>query len=65
MNARTTTRTAGTEPEENAPRQTDYGVPSPALMARSDRGFGRFLEGVTEPEDDDIADGHEDVARHP
>jgi hypothetical protein len=64
MSARATSRTAGTEPEET-PRQTDYGVPSPALLARADRGFARFLEGVTEPEDEDIASGHADAARHP
>ena len=45
-------RSAAVQPQENVPRQPAYGVPSPALLARADRGFARFLEGVTKPEDD-------------
>lgn len=28
--------------------QSGYGVPSPALMARADRGFARFLARTTQ-----------------
>lgn len=67
MGARTAGRatTADTEPDSRA-RQSGYGVPSPVLLALADRGFARFLEGVTEPGDDDgTAGGHDDAARHP
>ncbi|MEV6012734.1 hypothetical protein AB0M29_38885 [Streptomyces sp. NPDC051976] len=52
MGARRSAATASAELEEDAPRQPAYGVPSPALLARADRGFARFLEGVAKPEDD-------------
>ncbi|MFF4756376.1 hypothetical protein [Streptomyces sp. NPDC001270] len=39
-----------------------YGVPSPALLARADRGFARFLAQHTEDQDDG-ADGGEDTQR--
>ncbi|MFJ9684005.1 hypothetical protein ACIRP2_39340 [Streptomyces sp. NPDC101194] len=39
-----------------------YGVPSPALLARADRGFARFLAQRTEDQDDG-ADGGEDTQR--
>jgi hypothetical protein len=58
MSARTTARAPVTEPEERAPRQPGYGVPSPALPARADRGFARFLEGAFEPRDDTLG-GHD------
>ncbi|MER7056548.1 hypothetical protein [Streptomyces sp. NPDC000351] len=39
-----------------------YGVPSPALPARADRGFARFL-GQHDQDQDDGADGVEDSQR--
>ncbi|MFH8760651.1 hypothetical protein [Streptomyces atroolivaceus] len=39
-----------------------YGVPSPALLARADRGFARFL-GQHDEDQDDGADGGEDPQR--
>ncbi|MFL4910599.1 hypothetical protein ACJ6WF_47790 [Streptomyces sp. MMS24-I2-30] len=38
------------------------GVPSPALLARADRGFARFLAQRTGDQDDG-ADGGEDTQR--
>ncbi|MFB7215408.1 hypothetical protein [Streptomyces sp. NPDC056255] len=34
-----------------------YGVPSPALLARADRGYARFLAQRTEDQDDRADDG--------
>ncbi|MEU3038093.1 hypothetical protein [Streptomyces griseoaurantiacus] len=39
-----------------------YGVPSPALLARADRGFARFL-GQHDEDQDDGAGGGEDTQR--
>ncbi|WP_327330566.1 hypothetical protein OG265_37475 (plasmid) [Streptomyces sp. NBC_01208] len=39
-----------------------YGVPSPALLARADRGFARFL-GQHDEDQDDGADGSEGTQR--
>ncbi|MDT0614395.1 hypothetical protein [Streptomyces lancefieldiae] len=39
-----------------------YGVPSPALLARADCGFARFL-GQHDEDQDDGADGGEDTQR--
>ncbi|MER5359700.1 hypothetical protein [Streptomyces sp. NPDC002785] len=39
-----------------------YGFPSPALLARADRGFARFLAQRTGDQDDG-ADGGEDTQR--
>lgn len=35
----------------------DYGVPSPALLARADRGFARFLGQHNEDQDDGAGGG--------
>ncbi|MFJ8856220.1 hypothetical protein [Streptomyces sp. NPDC102437] len=34
-----------------------YGVPSPALLARADRGYSRFLAQRTENQDERADDG--------
>ncbi|MGV9879552.1 hypothetical protein [Streptomyces sp. NPDC003006] len=39
-----------------------YGVPSPALLARADRGFARFLGQHDEGQDDGV-DGGEETQR--
>ncbi|QFX79519.1 hypothetical protein [Streptomyces sp. SYP-A7193] len=39
-----------------------YGVPSPPLLARADRGFARFL-GQHDEDQDDGADSGEDPQR--
>ncbi|MEL5960059.1 hypothetical protein AADR41_35790 [Streptomyces sp. CLV115] len=38
-----------------------YGIPSPALLARADRGFARFLAQQSEDQDDGA--GGEDTQR--
>ncbi|MFE4310459.1 hypothetical protein ACFRR6_30935 [Streptomyces sp. NPDC056891] len=49
-------------PEGRGLQPPAYGVPSPALLARADRGFARFL--AQRPEDQgDGADGGEDTQR--
>ncbi|MGP3634326.1 hypothetical protein ACTU45_13315 [Streptomyces sp. 24-1644] len=50
------------EPEGRGLQPPAYGVPSPALLARADRGFARFLAQRTEDQDDG-ADGSEDTQR--
>ncbi|MGW7363097.1 hypothetical protein ACWGI8_06600 [Streptomyces sp. NPDC054841] len=57
MRARTNTTTA--EPQ--------HGVPSPALLARADRGFARFLAHHTEDQDDGDGGGENPAvtAGHP
>ncbi|MFE4800472.1 hypothetical protein ACFRFL_37040 [Streptomyces sp. NPDC056708] len=49
-------------PEGRSLQPPAYGVPSPALLARADRGFARFLAQRTEDQDD-RADGNEDPQR--
>ncbi|MFD7003234.1 hypothetical protein ACFWA5_45055 [Streptomyces mirabilis] len=43
-------------PEGRGLQSHAYGVPSPALLARADRGFARFLAHYNEDQDDG-ADG--------
>ncbi|WP_331749356.1 hypothetical protein OG520_43655 (plasmid) [Streptomyces sp. NBC_00984] len=49
-------------PEGRGLQPPAYGVPSPALLTRADRGFARFLAQQTEDQDDG-ADGGEDTQR--
>ncbi|WP_406349393.1 hypothetical protein OHA44_37700 [Streptomyces sp. NBC_00144] len=49
-------------PEGRGLQPPAYGVPSPALLARADHGFARFLDQHTEDQDDG-ADGGEDTQR--
>jgi hypothetical protein len=42
-------------------RSPAYGVPSPDLLARADRGFSRFLERIDDQDDD--GDGGQDALR--
>ncbi|MGW9123172.1 hypothetical protein ACWGRV_42480 [Streptomyces sp. NPDC055663] len=49
-------------PESRGLTSPAYGVPSPALLARADRGYARFLAQRTEDQDDRADDG-EDVQR--
>ncbi|MEV7855065.1 hypothetical protein [Streptomyces sp. NPDC088135] len=49
-------------PEGRGLQPPAYSVPSPALLARSDRGFARFL-GQHDGDQDDVADGSEDTQR--
>ncbi|MEU7039045.1 hypothetical protein ABZ958_36050 [Streptomyces sp. NPDC046237] len=49
-------------PEGRGLQSPAYGVPSPALQARADRGFARFLAQRTEAQDDG-AGGGEDTQR--
>ncbi|MFE5669237.1 hypothetical protein ACFQ7W_35630 [Streptomyces niveus] len=56
------TDTTAPAPEDRGLQPPAYGVPSPALLARADRGFARFLAQHTEDQDDG-ADGCEDTQR--
>ncbi|MET9513147.1 hypothetical protein ABZX62_32685 [Streptomyces flavidovirens] len=49
-------------PEGRSLQSPAYGVPSPALLARADRGFARFL-GQHGEDQDDGADGGKDTQR--
>ncbi|MFJ8856413.1 hypothetical protein [Streptomyces sp. NPDC102437] len=49
-------------PEGRGLQSPAYGVPSPALLARADRGYARFLAQRNEDQDD-RADGDEDTQR--
>ncbi|MDV9187635.1 hypothetical protein R6L23_05265 [Streptomyces sp. SR27] len=49
-------------PEGRGLQPPAYGVPSPALLARADRGFARFL-GQHDEDQDDEADSGEDTQR--
>ncbi|MEU1371105.1 hypothetical protein ABZ454_33925 [Streptomyces sp. NPDC005803] len=49
-------------PEGRGLQPPAYGVPSPALLARADRGLARFL-GQHGEDQDDQADGGEDTQR--
>ncbi|MER5680710.1 MULTISPECIES: hypothetical protein [Streptomyces] len=52
---------AGPGPEERALQPPDFGRPSPALLARADRGYARFLAPTTSAASDD--NGQDDAAR--
>ncbi|MFF3159605.1 hypothetical protein [Streptomyces sp. NPDC057910] len=54
--------TTAPAPEGRGLQPPAYGVPSPALLARADRGFARFL-GRHGEDQDDRADGCEDTPR--
>ncbi|MFF2060969.1 hypothetical protein ACFVWZ_04055 [Streptomyces sp. NPDC058200] len=56
------TDTTAPAPEGRGLQPPAYGVPSPALLARADRGFARFLAQHTKDQDDG-ADGGEDTQR--
>ncbi|MFD5097410.1 hypothetical protein [Streptomyces albidochromogenes] len=49
-------------PEGRGLQPPAYGAPSPALLARADRGFARFLAQRAEDQDDGT-DGSEDPQR--
>ncbi|MGW3983573.1 hypothetical protein [Streptomyces mirabilis] len=51
-------------PEGRGPQPPAHGVPSPALLARADRGFARFL-GQHGEDQDDRADGEDTRAKTP
>ncbi|MEU2770816.1 hypothetical protein ABZ628_29340 [Streptomyces diastaticus] len=59
---RTYTDSTAPAPEGRSLQPPAYGVPSPALLARADRGFARFLAQHDEDQDDK-ADGGEDLQR--
>ncbi|WP_405681838.1 hypothetical protein [Streptomyces sp. NBC_00057] len=55
---------AGTEPEEGRGLQPPaFGRPSPALLARADRGYARFL-AVQAPDATPGDHDQDDAARH-
>ncbi|MFI5825209.1 hypothetical protein ACIA8I_40075 [Streptomyces rishiriensis] len=60
--SRSHTDSTAPAPEGRGLQPHAYGVPSPALLARADRGFARFLAQRTEDQDDG-ADGGEDTQR--
>ncbi|KPI13659.1 hypothetical protein OK074_8736 [Actinobacteria bacterium OK074] len=60
MRARTDTTAPAPEGRDLQPPA--YGVPSPALLARADRGFARFLAQQSEDQDDGDSGG-EDTQR--
>ncbi|MEV7130525.1 hypothetical protein [Streptomyces sp. NPDC093260] len=49
---RTSTDTTAPAIEGRGLQSPAYGVPSPGLLARADRGFARFLAQHTEAQDD-------------
>ncbi|MGW3520574.1 hypothetical protein [Streptomyces hydrogenans] len=42
---------AGPQPEDRGPEPPAFGQPSPALLARADRGYARFLAVQAPPAD--------------
>ncbi|MFE6904123.1 hypothetical protein ACFVFJ_46265 [Streptomyces sp. NPDC057717] len=56
------TDTTAPVPEGRGLQSPAYGVPSPALLARADRGYARFLSQRTEDQDDRHGGG-EDTLR--
>ncbi|MET8537999.1 hypothetical protein ABZV67_41350 [Streptomyces sp. NPDC005065] len=56
------TDTTAPAPEGRGLSSPAYGVPSPALLARADRGFAQFLAQRTEGQGDKHGDG-EDTPR--
>ncbi|UQA97544.1 hypothetical protein [Streptomyces halobius] len=61
MRARTNT-TADAAPQGRDLQQPGYGVPSSALLARSDRGLARFLAATSDDQHD--ADRHTERRPH-
>ncbi|MEV0304697.1 hypothetical protein [Streptomyces prasinus] len=59
---RAPTDTTAPAPERCGLQPPAYGVPSPARLARTDRGFARFLTQHTE-DPNDRADGGENPQR--
>lgn len=59
---RTHTDSTAPAPEGRGLQSPAYGVPSPALVARADRGFARFL-GRHDEDQDDGDGGGEDPQR--
>ncbi|GAA3185739.1 hypothetical protein GCM10010451_38780 [Streptomyces virens] len=59
---RATTDTTAPAPEGRGLQSPAYGAPSPAPLARADRGFARF-PGQHDEDQDDGADGGEDPQR--
>ncbi|RPK32293.1 hypothetical protein EES39_39335 [Streptomyces sp. ADI92-24] len=53
---------AAPAPEGRGLQPPLYGVPSPALLARADHGYARFL-GQHDADQDDRADSGEDTQR--
>ncbi|MFE0807874.1 MULTISPECIES: hypothetical protein [Streptomyces] len=49
--------------EDRGIQSPAYGVPSPVLLARADRGFARFLARRRVEDQDDGADGGKDTQR--
>ncbi|MFB6945612.1 MULTISPECIES: hypothetical protein [unclassified Streptomyces] len=49
----------GPQPEGPGLQPPDFGRPSPALLARADRGYARFLAHTTQAAPDDHT-GHHD-----
>jgi hypothetical protein len=58
MRAHLETDTTAPDVEGTGPA---YGVPSPGLLARADRGFARFLRRIEDQDDD--AGGEQDAPR--
>ncbi|MCX0247935.1 hypothetical protein [Streptomyces drozdowiczii] len=54
--------TTAPAPEDRGLQPPAYGIPSPALLARADRGFARFL-GRHGEDQNDRDDGSEDTPR--
>ncbi|MCX4400036.1 hypothetical protein OG887_43990 (plasmid) [Streptomyces sp. NBC_00053] len=52
---------AGPDPEGPGLQPPDFGRPSPALLARADRGYARFLAHTNQAPD---TDGPDDTARN-
>ncbi|MFJ5787954.1 hypothetical protein [Streptomyces hydrogenans] len=55
----------GPQPEDRSPELPAFGQPSPALLARADRGYARFLAAQAAPADtrDHDQDAHAAGAR--
>jgi len=53
------TDTTAPAPEGRGLQPPAYGVPSPALLARADRGFARFLAQQSEDQDDGDGGGED------
>ncbi|MER0443284.1 hypothetical protein ABR738_01590 [Streptomyces sp. Edi4] len=53
------TDTTAPAPEGRGLQPPAYGVPSPALLARADRGFARFLGRHGEDQDDGDGGGED------
>ncbi|MFH8717481.1 hypothetical protein [Streptomyces zaomyceticus] len=53
---------AGNQPEDHGPQPPAFGQPSPALLARADRGYARFLAVQAPGADTGEHDQDDDVA---